>query len=228
MGKILVIEDDPVILEGIVDNLEQEGYSVITAMDGKTGLNMALDSSLDCIILDVMLPKMNGLEICRELRERNVKRPILMLTVRSDEVDKVLGLEIGADDYLTKPFSIHELIARIHALLRRVKRQQTVRSLDTYSFGDVHIDFRKYRVKRGSRIYRLKARECEVLKYIIERKEEVVNRSDILRDVWNYKFALSSRSIDNYIVRLRKMIEKDPARPIHILNVRGVGYKFID
>jgi len=184
MKTILIVEDDPAILKGLEAALREDHYQVITAADGEKGLATAIREKTDLVILDVMLPKKDGFEVCRELRSAGVDVPILFLTSRKGEVDRVLGLELGADDYVTKPFSVRELKARVKARLRRATEIR--REMDEYSFGDVHIDFRKHEVTRGSKPVRLSAKELEVLKYLIQREGEVITRDNLLDDVWGY------------------------------------------
>ena len=224
MKTILIVEDDPAILKGLEAALREDHYQVITAADGEKGLATAIREKTDLVILDVMLPKKDGFEVCRELRSAGVDVPILFLTSRKGEVDRVLGLELGADDYVTKPFSVRELKARVKARLRRATEIR--REMDEYSFGDVHIDFRKHEVTRGSKPVRLSAKELEVLKYLIQREGEVITRDNLLDDVWGYDTFPTTRTVDNYILTIRKKIEKDPSHPEHLLTVHTAGYKF--
>jgi two-component system, OmpR family, alkaline phosphatase synthesis response regulator PhoP len=224
MKTILIVEDDPAILRGLEAALLEEHYHVLTAADGEKGLGMARREKADLIILDVMLPKKDGFEVCRELRSAGVDTPIVFLTSRKEEVDRVLGLELGADDYITKPFSVRELKARIKARLRRTTEIR--REIEEYSFGDVHVDFRKHEASLGSKPVKLSAKELEVLKYFIQREGEVITRDALLDDVWGYDTFPTTRTVDNYILTLRKKIEKDPAHPQHILTVHSAGYKF--
>ena len=223
--KILIIEDEEDLVRGIKLNLSDEGYEVDWAGDGEEGLRKAQEGTYDLIILDIMLPKKNGLDICRELRQKKINTPIIMLTAKGEEVDKVLGLEIGADDYMTKPFSIRELLARIKAHLRREKRE--VKKIPkTYSFGDVEIDFAHFKVKRKGRELDLTSLEAEILKYFIAHQGEVIPRNDLLDKIWGYEKYPTTRTIDNHILKLRKKIEDNPSRPCHILSVYGEGYRF--
>ena len=223
--KILIIEDEEDLVRGIKLNLSDEGYEVDWAADGEEGLWKAQEGTYDLIILDIMLPKKNGLDICRELRQKRINTPIIMLTAKGEEVDKVLGLEIGADDYMTKPFSIRELLARIKAHLRREKRE--VKKIPkTYSFGDVEIDFAHFKVKRKGRELDLTSLEAEILKYFIAHQGEVVPRNDLLDKIWGYEKYPTTRTIDNHILKLRKKIEDNPSRPRYILSVYGEGYRF--
>ena len=224
MDRILIVEDEEAILMALEDDLCLEGYAVETAADGPLGLSMATKHQYDLIILDVMLPKMDGFEVCRRLRSTGVATPVLMLTAKSQEIDKVLGLELGADDYVTKPFSPRELLARVRALLRRARRP--VRALDTFSFGDVEIDFRKYHAVKAGEQIDLTALEFALLRFLIEHRDEVVDRSDILDEVWEDPAAVFPRTVDTHVAHLRKKLEDDPANPRHLLSVRGVGYRF--
>ncbi len=224
--KILIIEDEEDLVKGLRLNLADEGYEVGWASDGVEGLRKALEERPDLIILDIMLPKMNGLDICRELRQKNISIPIIMLTAKGEEIDKVLGLEIGADDYMTKPFSIRELLARIKAHLRREKRERKTIP-DVYRFGDVEIDFTHFKVKRKDKELDLTSLEIAILKYFIAHKEEVVTREALLDKVWGYEKYPTTRTIDNHILKLRKKIERDPSHPEYILSVYGEGYRFV-
>jgi len=224
MEKILIIEDEESILLALEDNLRLEGYEVSSATDGEQGFSMAKEHGYDLIILDIMLPKMNGFDICRELRQTGITTPILMLTAKSQEVDKVLGLELGADDYVTKPFSPRELLARVKALMRRAKQPQM--EVDQFRFGEIEVDFIKYEViKKGKPIY-LTALEFALLHFLIKHKEQVVSRDSILDEVWGDEVYVLPRTVDKHIAELRKKIEDKPSSPRHILGVRGVGYKF--
>jgi two-component system alkaline phosphatase synthesis response regulator PhoP len=224
--KILIIEDEEDLVKGLKLNLADEGYEVDWAADGVEGLRKALEERPHLIILDIMLPKMNGLDICRELRKKNISIPIIMLTAKGEEIDKVLGLEIGADDYMTKPFSIRELLARIKAHLRREKREKKTIP-EVYSFGDVEIDFTHFKVKRKDKELDLTSLEIEILKYFIAHREEVVTREALLDKIWGYEKYPTTRTIDNHILKLRKKIEGDPSHPKFILSVYGEGYRFV-
>jgi two-component system alkaline phosphatase synthesis response regulator PhoP len=224
MQKILVIEDEESILMALEDNLRLEGYDVACAVDGEQGLSMAREQKFDLLILDIMLPKMDGFEVCKHLRRDEINTPILMLTAKSQEIDKVLGLELGADDYVTKPFSPRELLARIRALLRRT--QQFQQDMESYHFGDIEVDFNKYEVKKGGRLIYLTALEFSLLHFLIKNKGQVVNRDAILDEVWGDDVFVQPRTVDKHIAELRKKIEGDPSSPNFILGVRGIGYKF--
>ena len=225
MEKILIIEDEESILMALADDLGLEGYEVASARDGLQGLSMAKEKAHDLIILDIMLPKMDGFEVCKQLRQAGVGTPILMLTAKSQEIDKVLGLELGADDYVTKPFSPRELLARVKAILRRVKTTQE--EFDIYNFGDVEIDFKKYEVKKKGQPVYLTSLEFSLIGFLIKHKDQVLDRSAILDGVWGEDVYVLPKTVDTHIGHLRKKIEDDPANPRHIIGVRGVGYKFI-
>ncbi len=223
--KILIIEDEEDLVKGLNLNLRGEGYEVEWACDGRDGLLKAQELAPDLIILDIMLPKINGLEVCRELRRKSVGIPIIMLTAKGEEIDKVVGLEVGADDYLTKPFSIRELLARIKALLRRANREEKSLPM-VYRFGDVEIDFAHFKVRRKGQEFELTSLEVDILKYLISHQGKVVTREALLDKVWGYDKFPTTRTIDNHILKLRKKIEDDPSRPRHIFSVYGEGYRF--
>jgi DNA-binding response OmpR family regulator len=225
MSRILVIEDDAAILRGLRDNLIAESYEVITAADGAEGLRLCGEKAPDLIVLDLMLPKLSGYEICRKLRADGNRVPILMLTARGDEADRVLGLDIGADDYVGKPFSVRELLARVRALLRRAEPQSA--SLDQLAFGDVAVDFIQYEVRRKGQPVEMTPKEFGVLRYLAARPGEVVQRQKLLEEVWGYENYPTTRTVDNHIASLRAKLEDDPAEPRHLLTVHGVGYKFV-
>ena len=225
MKKILVIEDEESILMALEDNLKLEGYSVAHAMDGKEGLKKAQTGDFDLIILDIMLPEIDGFEVCRQIRQQGYGVPILMLTAKSQEIDKVLGLELGADDYVTKPFSPRELLARVKALLRRTRPEPD--TLEEVTFGDVAVDFKKYELKKGGNAIFLTALEFSLLKYLLANRGRVVKRDAILDQVWGDVF-IQPRTVDKHIAQLRKKIEDNPTEPRFILGVRSVGYKFAE
>ena len=223
--KILIVEDEKELIEGLKLNLVSAGYDVIWALDGQEGLNKALKEAPDLILLDIMLPKKDGLDVCRELRGKNISVPIFMLTAKGDEVDKVVGLEIGADDYITKPFSVRELMARIKAHLRRETREEnTIPSI--YRFDDVEIDFIHYKVRRKKKTSPLTSLEVKILKFLIAHKGEVVTRETLLNKVWGFEKYPSTRTIDNHILKLRKKIEGDHSKTKYIFSVYGEGYRF--
>lgn len=224
--KILIIEDEEDLVKGLKLNLAGEGYDVAWAYDGQEGIRKALEERPDLIILDIMLPKMDGLEVCREIRQKNMNIPIIMLTAKGEEVDKVVGLEVGADDYITKPFSIRELLARLKAHLRREKRE--VKKIpEAYSFGDVEVDFSHFKVRRKGKEVDLTSLEAEILKYFVAHRGEVVTREALLDKIWGYERFPTTRTIDNHILKLRKKIEEDPAHPKYIFSVYGAGYRFM-
>jgi DNA-binding response OmpR family regulator len=227
MKRILVIEDEPQMLLGLRDNLELEGYEVITASDGEEGLQKAATFQPDLVILDVMLPRRNGFDVCRELRARSNATPVVMLTARNQETDKVLGLELGADDYVTKPFSIVELLARVRAVLRRAGSRQAAAPAETYRIGDLEIDFRIHQARRGKQRVEFTAREFELLRYFVTHTGQVVTREQILNEVWGYEEFPTTRTIDNFVAKLRQKIERSPHAPEHILTIHGSGYKFV-
>ena len=227
MKRILVIEDEPQMLLGLRDNLELEGYEVATAADGDEGLQKALAFQPDLVILDVMLPRKNGFDVCRELRARGTATPVVMLTARNQETDKVLGLELGADDYVTKPFSITELLARVRAVLRRTGARPAAAPADSYRIGDLEIDFKMHQARRGKQRVEFTAREFELLRYFVSHTGQVVTREQILNEVWGYEEFPTTRTIDNFVAKLRQKIEKAPHAPEHILTIHGSGYKFV-
>ena len=229
MITILAVEDDPAILRGLSDNLRFEGYDVITATDGETGYNIQRERKPDLILLDLMLPRMSGLEFCRKLRGEGIQTPILMLTARSEEADRVLGLDLGADDYVAKPFSVRELMARVRALLRRSQpRADGAEALpDELRFDATEIDFRSYEARRDGTPVEMTRKEFAILRYLASRSGEVVTRDDLLNEVWGYDQYPSSRTVDNHVAGLRAKLERDASQPEHIKTVHGVGYKFI-
>jgi DNA-binding response OmpR family regulator len=226
MSLIAVVEDDRSILRGLKDNLEMESYKVITAMDGESGYRLVTEAKPDLILLDLMLPKLSGYELCRKLREKGLTTPILMLTARGDEADRVLGLDIGADDYVTKPFSIRELLARIRALLRRTQPAESVLP-DQLGFADVVVDFRRFEASRSDMKLELTRKEYGVLRLLAARAGEVVTRDELLSEVWGFESYPSTRTVDNHIAGLRAKLEANPAEPKHLLTVHRVGYRFV-
>jgi two-component system alkaline phosphatase synthesis response regulator PhoP len=226
MSKILVVEDEPDMVLGLKDNFEFEGYEVLTASDGASGLERARSQKPDLVILDIMLPKLSGLEVCKALRGEGFEAPIIMLTARGQEIDKVVGLELGADDYVTKPFSIRELLARVRAILRRTEGKK--QRLSRYHFADVEMDFEAYRAKKAGEPLDMSPREFELLRYLIERKGETVTRDRLLEDVWGYESYPSTRTVDTHIAKLRAKIGDSGSEPRWILTIHGLGYKFVD
>lgn len=229
MSKILVVEDEASIRKGLQDNLESEGHKVTAESNGKKGLETALKNDFDIVLLDVMLPGMTGFDICKEIKLKKLTLPVIMLTAMSKEADKILGLELGADDYVTKPFSVNELLARIKAVLRRasVHKKAKLKRLDSFKLGEVTLDFVKMEGFRGKKKIKLSKREFDILAYLIKRKGEVVSRNDLLDVVWGYEVFPTTRTVDNFIARIRKQTEDKPAKPKHILSIRSVGYKLV-
>ena len=223
--KILIIEDDTSILRGLKDNLEFEGYKVITETNGAEGLKLAIEKDADLLLLDIMLPGMNGYEICRRVKKEKPDLQIIMLTARGSEMDKVSGLDTGADDYITKPFSLPELLARVRAAFRRIKDEPD--ALDEYSFGNIRLDFKKLKAFRGDDEISLSAKEFEIMQYLINHEGEAIHRYNLLNEVWGYDAIPTTRTVDNFILDLRKKLEENPSEPKYILSVRGVGYRFI-
>jgi len=222
METILIVEDDPVMLRGLKDNFEFKGYGVLTAADGEEGLNAALNKKPDLILLDIMLPKINGYEICRLIRKENLTMPIIMLTAKGEESDIILGLNLGADDYVTKPFSIKELIARVEAFLRRSRQTEQ----DIYEFGDYRLDIPARKLTCKSDEIKLSPKEFSLLEYFVKKPGRALTRDDILNMVWGYDSFIGSRSIDRFVTTLRNKIEPDPHNPTFIHTIREIGYKF--
>jgi DNA-binding response OmpR family regulator len=225
MTKVLVVEDDPGILRTVADNLRFEQYEVVTATDGETAYASYRSEQPDLIVLDLMLPRMSGLELCRKLRSEDVQVPVLILTARSEEADRIRGLDLGGDDYVTKPFSVAELMARVRALLRRVSSASGVAA--TLRFGQVEVDFRRYAAQRGGRPVEMTRKEFALLRYLASCGDTVVTRDELLNKVWGLESYPLTRTVDNHISSLRAKLETDPARPVHIQTVHGVGYKFV-
>jgi DNA-binding response OmpR family regulator len=225
MKKILIIEDEEAMVEGLRFNLEARDYTVVAATDGETGLKKAAGEQPDLVILDLMLPGLNGYEVCKKLKETSPDIPIVMLTAKSQESDIITGLDLGADDYITKPFSILEVLARINALLRRSGSGSTIP--DVYRVGDLEINFKNYKAHRHGKAVKLSPREFEILRYLLERRGEVVSRDDLLNQVWGYKTFPYTRTIDAHIAMLRKKIEANPEKPEMIITIHGKGYKFL-
>ena len=225
MISVLVVEDDRAVLRGITESLEAENFEVAQAEDGITAVEMAQETRYDIIILDLLLPGKTGEDVCRELRGSGNNTPILILSSKQEEFDKVLGLELGADDYMTKPFGTRELLARIRAILRRGGALSP--DLVEYSFGEIWINFKKREITRSGEPLKLTAKEFEVMHYFIEHEGEVVSRKQLLDEVWGYETFPTTRTVDNFILSLRKKIESDPSNPRHITTTHSVGYKFI-
>jgi two-component system alkaline phosphatase synthesis response regulator PhoP len=223
--RILLVEDEPTLVVTLSDRLTSEGYAVASAQDGIQGLELALRGSFDVVVLDVMLPGMNGFDVCRELRHRGSQVPILILTARGQPVDKVVGLKLGADDYLAKPFDMMELLARVESLLRRA-RAPIAPSVGAYAFGETRVDFLHGEVSVSGRPVELSALEFKLLTYLVEHRGEVLTRERLLRDVWGYEETPYSRTVDVHVASLRQKVEPDPPKPQFILTLHGRGYKF--
>jgi DNA-binding response OmpR family regulator len=224
MAKILIVEDEPKMVAGLRDNFEYEGFDVITAHDGMEGLERALATSPDLIVLDVMMPKMSGLDVCRKLKMKRPSIPIIMLTARGQEVDKVVGLELGADDYVTKPFSIRELLARVKAVLRR--SHTLPQDQDRYTFGEIEVDMHTCRVTKDGKELEFTSKEFELLKYFLCHPGQNLSRERLLDEVWGYEVNTNTRTVDAHLVRLRQKLERIPEQPRFFLTVHGTGYKF--
>ena len=225
MTRVLVVEDDAAILKGLTDNLEAESYDVLTARDGEAGYALLEKEEPDLVILDLMLPKLSGYEVCQRARAEGMTVPILMLTAKGTESDRVHGLDLGADDYVTKPFSVRELLARVRALLRRGQSADAVP--DELEFDDVVVDFRSFEARKGGEVIKLTRKEFGTLRFLAGRRGEVVRRDELLREVWNYKRYPTTRTVDNHVASLRSKIEQDPSDPRHLLTVHRVGYKLV-
>ena len=226
MSCELVVEDDPAILRGLADNLVFEAYEVVTATDGETAYRLIHERRPDLVVLDLMLPRLSGYELCRKIRSEGVTIPIVMLTARGEEADRVLGLDLGADDYITKPFSIRELLARLRAILRR--SQQTAKTSDQLRFDDVVVDFRRYEARKGVARLDMTRKEFGLLRTLVARAGEVVTRDELLNEVWGYDSLPTTRTVDNHVALLRSKIEANPSAPRHLLTVFGVGYRWVD
>ena len=224
MPRILIIDDEPDIVRGLEDNLRFEGYDAVSATNGDDGLALATSQAPDLILLDVMMPRRSGWDVCRELRRRGLDMPVIMLTARSEESDRILGLEIGADDYVAKPFSLRELLARVRAVLRRPGPRQ---KFEEFAFDDVRIQLRGRRVIKAGQEMRLTRKEFDLLVYLVEHRGEIVTRDRLLDEVWGYERFPITRTIDTHILRLRKKFEIDPDRPVVIQTVHGQGYKLV-
>jgi two-component system alkaline phosphatase synthesis response regulator PhoP len=229
MKKILIVEDDATIVLGLESALRDEHYETLMAHTGPEGLRLAKEHKPDLLILDLMLPGMSGLEICKRLRDEKIMTPVIMLTSKTEEEDKVLGLELGADDYVTKPFSLRELLARVRAHLRREEAAPTTPAelkLEKHEFGDVEVDFRRREVRKNGKLQDLTNREFRLLEYFIRHPGELLARDRLLDEIWGYDVYPTTRTVDNHILRLRKHIEPDPENPRYIKTVRGAGYLF--
>ncbi len=226
MAKLLIIEDEPSMQLGLKDNMELEGYLVETASDGEEGLSKVKTNSFDLVLLDVMLPKLSGFDVCKAARSAGIGTPIVLLTARGEEIDKILGLEFGADDYITKPFSVRELLARVKAILRRSQLQPIKDSART-TIGRLNIDFESFHATENQIEIKLSHKEFEILSYLHQHKNQVVSRYDLLEKVWGYDEQPTTRTVDNFVVRLRQKVELNPNQPRVILTVHGTGYKLV-
>jgi DNA-binding response OmpR family regulator len=211
---------------GLRDNLEFEGYSVLAVGDGKKGLETIRAKKFDLILLDVMLPGISGFDICKKIREEGITTPVILLTAKGEEVDKVLGLEFGADDYITKPFSLRELLARVKAVLRRTPSEK-ISAAKKIVIGLLEIDIENYTALKKGKSIAMTSKEFEIIRYLWQHQQQVISRDDLLKHVWGYDESISSRTVDNFVVKLRKNIEKDPSHPKHIVTIHGTGYKLI-
>ena len=226
MATLLIIEDEPAMQLGLKDNLELEGYTVDLASDGEEGLTKLKTTNFDLVLLDVMLPKLSGFDICKAARAQGINTPIILLTAKGEEIDKILGLELGADDYITKPFSVRELLARVKAMLRRSKPD--AQAADKFiSIGRLQVDFATFQTKEDGVDIKLSHKEFEILAYLYQNRNRVVSRYDLLEHVWGYDEQITTRTVDNFIVRLRQKVEPNPNQPKIIVTAHGVGYKMI-
>ena len=228
MKRILIVEDELNMVNGLKDNLEIEGYEVDIAMEGRSGLQKILQCRYDLILLDIMLPEVSGFDICRTVRREGVSTPIILLKAKGEEIDKVLGLELGADDYITKPFSLRELLARIKAILRRspIGKEESVEP-EFISFGNIKVNFKNYQVLEGQNEIKMSHKEFEVLHFLYKNAGKTIHRDDIISAVWSIDYDITTRTVDNFILKLRHKIETDPYNPKIILTVHGIGYKMI-
>jgi DNA-binding response OmpR family regulator len=227
MKRILIIEDDRAILRGLQVNLAYESYEIFTAIDGEQGYSKILEQKPDVIILDLMLPKMNGYELCRRIRGEGITTPVLMLTARGEEMDRVLGLDLGADDYVTKPFSMPELLARVRAILRRVQQDRTGDMPVELSIEKFYVNFKKFEFRKEGKILNMSRKEFGVLQLLAARAGEVVSRDELLDEVWGYDHYPTTRTVDNHVASLRTKLEDDPSNPRYLITVHGVGYKLV-
>jgi len=226
MPTILVVEDEPKMQSGLKDNLQLDGYDVEVASDGEEGLRKISGQTFDLIILDIMLPKLSGFDLCKKVRADGIKTPIIMLTAKGEEIDKVVGLELGADDYITKPFQLREFLARVKAVLRRAG-EAAGETGERLVLGSLVVDFAAYTARRGESEIEMTPKEFDILRYFWQHRNKSVGREELLSDVWGYNEAISTRTVDNFIMKLRQKIEEDPAHPKHLITIHGVGYKLI-
>ena len=228
MKKILIIEDELNMVNGLKDNLEFDGYEVEIAMEGGSGLERILGNKYDLILLDIMLPQISGFDICKAVRKEGINTPIVLLTAKGEEIDKVLGLELGADDYITKPFSLRELLARIKAILRRVQNEnEEGLEPEFISIGNIKVNFKNYLAFEGTNEIKMSYKEFGILHYLYMNAGKIIQRDDLMSDVWGIEYEISTRTVDNFILKLRQKIEVDPNNPRIILTVHGIGYKMI-
>jgi DNA-binding response OmpR family regulator len=228
MKKILIIEDELNMVNGLKDNLEFDGYEVEIAMEGGSGLERILGNKYDLILLDIMLPQISGFDICKAVRKEGINTPIVLLTAKGEEIDKVLGLELGADDYITKPFSLRELLARIKAILRRVQNEnEEGLEPEFISIGNIKVNFKNYLAFEGTNEIKMSYKEFGILHYLYLNAGKIIQRDDLMSDVWGIEYEISTRTVDNFILKLRQKIEVDPNNPKIILTVHGIGYKMI-
>jgi two-component system alkaline phosphatase synthesis response regulator PhoP len=224
-SRILLVEDEPGLVLTVSDLLSTEGYEVESAADGETGLSQAIAGKFDLVILDIMLPRKTGFDVCRELRQKGIDVAILMLTAKTQVVDRVVGLKLGADDYLTKPFDPAELLARVEALLRRVQKENRI-PVQSFQFGDIEIDFERAMLLKAGQPVTLASKELQLLRYLVDNRGRVVPREELLQNVWEYSSDVSSRTIDVHVAWLRQKLEDNPQNPKHIHTIRGKGYRF--
>ena len=228
MKKILIVEDEPHMLSGLKDNLELEGYVVDIAAEGNQGLDKILHNSYDLLLLDIMLPMVSGFDLCKKARNAGIETPIILLTAKGEEIDKVLGLELGADDYITKPFSLRELLARIKAILRRTQSSsEGNQKEDIVKIGNLTINFKNYDASIGNESVKMSHKEFEILHYLYNNVQSTVHRDDLMSNVWGINYEITTRTVDNFILKLRQKIETDPNNPKIIITVHGVGYKLV-
>ncbi len=225
--RILIIEDEPDMQSGIKDNLEFEGYEVETASDGKEGLTKIISGRFDLVLLDVMLPLMSGFDVCKKVRHENNDTPIIFLTAKGEEIDKVIGLESGGDDYLTKPFSLRELLARVKAVLRRTQKSTNTSASKVTEIGRLSVDFETYTATVDQQPVKMTSKEFEILQYLLKHKNATISRDSLLDNVWGYDFQPTARTIDNFILKLRQKIEDNPNEPEIIITVHGMGYRLV-
>jgi len=230
MYKILIVEDEPDMRLGLKDNLEFDGYEVDSAENGKDGYEKIIKNNYDLVLMDVMMPEMSGFEVCKQIRKEGINVPVILLTAKGEEIDKVRGLEIGADDYITKPFSLRELLARVKAVLRRAPEHitQGEKKNSKIQIGLLTVDFSTFIAASKNKPVQMSHKEFELLHYLWDNRNTVVTRDDLLNKIWGYEESPTTRTVDNFIVRLRQKIEKDPERPHYIITVHGIGYKLIN